>query len=165
MAGGNEPESKRREKMTIQALALRIRALNFNPDGFTFGSTKGRDASKDAALSGSTDSNDRTERLCGWQLSNYPRNRNLSLGSNIYGPAVHDYMGANIRGGRASVTPRGASFLKCLGVLVSTVENDPTWNRYSLPETVEGGTEADISDLRELKNLLRDDSWGGARCW
>ena len=76
---------------------------------YQVGNTDAAMANQDSALEGITYSNDVTKALCSWQLRNYGAYKDISLGTNFYGYAVHDYMGANIRGGRASITARGIS--------------------------------------------------------
>lgn len=58
---------------------------------------------------------ERDNVLCRYQMrADAMGTRFLSLGSNIYGWAIHDIMGSNIRGGRASITPRGWDLAQCI---------------------------------------------------
>jgi len=67
------------------------------------------------------------EVLCRTQLRSHAMGeRSLSLGTNVYGWAIHDIMGSNIAGGRASQTVRGATLEGCI--------------RYAVEATARAGT-------------------------
>ena len=157
----------------------RIQALGYSIDGvrLTVGSTEARRADFDALRADFREKHpnasgaQETEVLCKWQLDNYGRKfRSLSLGSNIYGLAVQDYMGSNIRGGRSSVTARGASLARCLEVLLENAEKFATgWESFTVRLDWFEYNEADrglIGDiLATLSHAPDADGWGGARCW
>ena len=116
---------------------------------YQVGNTDAAMANQDSALEGITHSNDVTKALCDWQLRNYGAYKDISLGTNFYGYAGHDYMGANIRGGRASSTARGISLTRAIEVGARQVEDGvPGWRRFTFPSTLRRFTPApDGTDL------------------
>ena len=108
--------------------------------GFQIGSTEGAMADRERSMieSGSLRG---SAALCKWQLGAYPTYKTLSIGTNIYGWAVHDFMGSNIRGGRASVSPRGMSLAGCIDLALTCIAAGPAgWRSVSLPATLEFGS-------------------------
>ena len=104
--------------------------------GFLIGSTEGAMADRDRSMIESSSS-----ALCKWQLRAYPTYRSLHIGTNIYGWAVHDFMGSNIRGGRASMTPRGMSLAGCVDIALKCIAGAPAgWRSASLPATLKFGS-------------------------
>ena len=116
---------------------------------YQVGTTDAAMADREAALEGITHSNDVTKALCAWQLRSYGAYKDISLGTNFYGYAVHDYMGANIRGGRASITARGISLTEAIKVGARQVEDGvPGWRRFTFPTNLRRGSVApDGTDL------------------
>lgn len=57
--------------------------------------------------------------------------RSLSLGTNIYGWAIHDIMGSNIAGGAASRTARGATLEECIRYAVQACARAGTTLSFS----------------------------------
>jgi hypothetical protein len=116
---------------------------------YQVGTTDAAMADREAALEGITHTNDVTKALCAWQLRSYGAYKDISLGTNFYGYAVHDYMGANIRGGRASITARGISLARAIEVGARQVEDGvPGWRRFTFPAALRRFTPApDGSDL------------------
>ena len=104
--------------------------------GFLIGSTEGAMADRDRSMIESSSS-----ALCKWQLRAYPTYMSLSIGTNIYGWAVHDFMGSNIRGGRASVSPRGMSLTGCVDLALKRIAGAPAgWRSVNLPATLAFGS-------------------------
>ncbi len=70
----------------------------------------------------------RNELLCRYQAG--APGSELSLGSNMYGWAVHDIMGSNLRGGRASISPRGYSLEQAIahGCEIATAQRNTTFD-------------------------------------
>jgi hypothetical protein len=63
------------------------------------------------------DPRSRDNVLVGFQVESTARGyASLTLGTNIYGWSVCDFMGANIRGGRAAITRRGATLAHCIAL-------------------------------------------------
>ncbi len=101
---------------------------------YQVGNTAAAMSERDSHLEGITHTEDRSKTLCSWQLRSYGRFKTLSIGSNIYGFALLDYMGANIRGGRASVTARGTSLAGCVEAGLREVESGtPGWRAFTFP--------------------------------
>lgn len=74
--------------------------------------TKAIDAARAEMNARREKANDPRERdriLCAFQRDTYGRDTQLTLGTNIYGWAVHDVLKSNLCGGRAAITPRGFS--------------------------------------------------------
>ncbi len=116
---------------------------------YQVGTTDAAMADREAALEGITHSNDVTKALCAWQLRSYGAYKDISLGTNFYGYAVHDYMGANIRGGRASITARGISLARAIEAGARQVEDGMSgWRRFTFPTSLRRFTPApDGTDL------------------
>ena len=77
-------------------------------------------------------------QINGYGCANRPRG--LSLGSNIYGYSINDTMGANMGGGRSSVTARGLTLSQaiCAGVaMLGTPNHTLRFAASSLPVEVQ----------------------------
>ena len=109
--------------------------------GFRIGSTEGAMADRERSMIESEHACSSMAALCKWQLGAYPTYMTLSIGTNIYGWAVHDFMGSNIRGGRASVSDRGMSLADCIDLALTCIAAGPAgWRSVSLPATLEFGS-------------------------